>query len=112
VPRLLLLATILLGAGCDAVTSSDSDRPPPDPDPGGSGMVELRAEQIASGLASPVYLTSPRGDRRLFVVEQPGRIRIIEDGQLLSTPFLRCAASASIPPPGRSVPSANGRLAT
>jgi hypothetical protein len=38
---------------------------------------------------SPVYLTSPPGDRnRLFVVEQPGRILISRGGTTLPTPFL------------------------
>jgi glucose/arabinose dehydrogenase len=50
--------------------------------------VNLQLQKVASGLAAPVYLTSPPGDARLFVVEQAGRIRIIENGQLLSTPFL------------------------
>lgn len=48
----------------------------------------LRLEQVASGLSSPLYLTAPPSDPRLFIVEQPGRIRIVRDGQLLATPFL------------------------
>lgn len=43
---------------------------------------------IATGLTEPVDITHA-GDERIFVVEQPGRIRIIDgDGNLLSTPFL------------------------
>ena len=53
-----------------------------------SSTFSLRAEQIVEGLASPVYLTAPKNDPRLFVVEQPGRIRIVKDGALLATPFL------------------------
>jgi glucose/arabinose dehydrogenase len=38
---------------------------------------------------SPVYVTSPPGDRRrLFVVEQGGRVMIRRDGRTLSRPFL------------------------
>ncbi len=48
----------------------------------------LRLERVASGLESPVHLTAPAGDRRLFIVEQPGRIRIVKNGQLLAAPFL------------------------
>ncbi len=43
---------------------------------------------MAVGLEAPVYATSPLADGRLFVVEQPGRIRVIRDGQLVSSPFL------------------------
>jgi glucose/arabinose dehydrogenase len=50
--------------------------------------VVLGLEEVASGLASPLYVTAPAGDSRLFVVEQHGRIRIIKNGQLLPTPFL------------------------
>ena len=48
----------------------------------------LRAQQIVEGLASPVYLTAPKNDPRLFVVEQPGRIRIVKNGALVAAPFL------------------------
>lgn len=43
--------------------------------------------EIASGLQRPLFVIQA-GDDRLFVVEQPGRIRIVKDGQLLETPFL------------------------
>jgi glucose/arabinose dehydrogenase len=43
---------------------------------------------VASGLESPLWLTAPPGDPRLFVVEQPGRIRVIKDGRVLERPFL------------------------
>jgi glucose/arabinose dehydrogenase len=37
----------------------------------------------------PLYVTAPPGDgRRVFVVEQTGRIRVIRDGRTLPTPFL------------------------
>lgn len=46
-------------------------------------------EMVADGFQSPVLLTHAPGDRdRLFVVEKPGRIRIIRDGSTLTTPFL------------------------
>jgi glucose/arabinose dehydrogenase len=44
--------------------------------------------QVTSGVSSPVHLTAPEGDPRLFIVEQQGRIRIVQDGILLPTPFL------------------------
>jgi glucose/arabinose dehydrogenase len=56
------------------------------------GDVTIQLSAIASGLSSPTYLISPAGDARLFVVEQPGRIRIIQNGTLLSQPFLDITA--------------------
>jgi glucose/arabinose dehydrogenase len=49
---------------------------------------DVVSELVASGLASPVYLTAPLGDPRLFVAEAGGVIRIVEDGTVLTTPFL------------------------
>lgn len=46
---------------------------------------------VASGLSSPVYLTSARdGSNRLFIIEQPGRILLLPPGATapLATPFL------------------------
>src|SRR5690606_16736829 len=40
--------------------------------------VVLTATRIATGLDQPIYLTTPPGDDRLFVVEQTGAVRIIE----------------------------------
>jgi glucose/arabinose dehydrogenase len=53
---------------------------------------DLSVEIVASGLSSPVFLTAPRDDSRLFVVEQTGRIRVIKNGQLLATPYLNIAS--------------------
>ncbi len=54
----------------------------------GPGSAQLATEVVASGLTDPLYLTAPAGDSRLFVVEQSGRIRVIANGTLSSTPFL------------------------
>ena len=71
---------ILLLAACDANGGSPmTQEPTPD---------SLRLQTVATGLSSPVDLQSPTGDPRLFIVEQPGRIRIVQNGQLVSTPFL------------------------
>jgi glucose/arabinose dehydrogenase len=49
----------------------------------------LAIEPIVDGLQRPVFVTGAGdGSGRLFVVEQPGRIRVFQDGQLLETPFL------------------------
>lgn len=64
----------------------------PGPPPGSNG---IQLQEVASGLGSPVYVTAPAGDARLFVVEQPGRIRVVQNGQLLPTPFLDIVARVS-----------------
>lgn len=47
------------------------------------------APVITRGLESPLFLTHPGdGSGRLFVLEQPGRIRVIKAGALLAGPFL------------------------
>ena len=47
--------------------------------------IQLRL--VAEGFEKPTYLTHTFDDR-LFVVEQPGRIKIIQNGQILPDPFL------------------------
>ena len=45
------------------------------------------------GFDQPLYVTAPPGDRRrIFVVEQAGRIRVVRGGRTLPTPFLDIAA--------------------
>jgi glucose/arabinose dehydrogenase len=49
----------------------------------------LKLTQVVSGLEKPVFLTQPPGDTaRLFVIEKPGRVRIVRDGALVEAPFL------------------------
>jgi glucose/arabinose dehydrogenase len=49
----------------------------------------FKLTRIASGLKSPVFVTNAHdGSNRLFIVEQPGRILVMKNGQLLPTPFL------------------------
>jgi glucose/arabinose dehydrogenase len=56
---------------------------------GDPSKVSLGLSLVKSGFIDPVLVTSPRdGSKRLFVVEQAGRIRIISGGTLLATPFL------------------------
>lgn len=54
-----------------------------------SPVSSIRLEPVlgAGQLVRPLFLTHA-GDARLFVLEQPGRIRIIENGTLRPEPFL------------------------
>lgn len=78
------LAVLAMAVGLSACDGSATDPPPPPP----PGLDDLELVQVASGFNQPVYLTSPPGDARLFVVEKSGQISIVENGQVLGTPFL------------------------
>ena len=50
---------------------------------------DLVLDTVVSGLASPVVVThASDGSGRLFIVEKAGRIRVVDNGALLATPFL------------------------
>ncbi len=56
------------------------------PDP---ANVRVGLEPFVQGLENPVAFAAPEdGSGRLFVVEKPGRIRIIQNGVLQARPFL------------------------
>jgi glucose/arabinose dehydrogenase len=48
----------------------------------------LYLERVTGGFDEPIFVTSPPGDPRLFVVSKHGVISIIKDGQTLPVPFL------------------------
>ena len=51
--------------------------------------VALTLDTVVTGLDAPVGVTGAGdGSGRLFVIEQAGRIRIVQDGRLLARPFL------------------------
>ena len=107
--RIALGAVLVLAAGCAQqtaatpsptpsalVTSSPSVVPsssasPPLPSPTAATVAKgsYKLTRVASGLKSPVFVTNAGdGSNRLFIVEQPGRILVMKNGQLLSRPFL------------------------
>ena len=50
---------------------------------------EYEWSPVAEGLNKPIGLsTAGDGTGRLFIIEQPGRIKIIKEGQILEAPFL------------------------
>jgi glucose/arabinose dehydrogenase len=53
-----------------------------------NGRAQLRLVKVGT-FASPVYITAPRTEpNRLYVVEQAGTIRVLENGRPRATPFL------------------------
>ncbi len=89
-PVCFLLVAALALACSDSSGPGDSNGN--DPGDGVPPTSELNLQVVASGFSSPLYLTSPPGDSRLFVVEQGGRIKIVANGQVLPTPFLDVSA--------------------
>jgi glucose/arabinose dehydrogenase len=75
---ILATAFLLINAGCGS-SSSASNSPLP----------KLSLTPLASGLSSPLGLEQANdGSGRLFVVEQGGTVRIIQNGSVLPQPFL------------------------
>ena len=62
-----------------------------------AGVAEIELTQVVSGLNRPLFLThADDGSGRIFIVEQGGLIRILEDGSLLGTPFLDISSGSLI----------------
>lgn len=87
-------------------TSPTTEATPPDPggtptddvDPGPADAAPpeaLDAEVVVDGLESPTYATALPGDDRIFVLERPGRVRIVRDGVLEDEPFLDIAGQVT-----------------
>jgi hypothetical protein len=75
---------------CDGIAEQFATLDDPIPEPIVHGDIAIGLEIITDDLISPTHLThAGDGSGRLFVVDQPGQIRIIDDsGVLLTTPFL------------------------
>ena len=75
-----ILVLALAAVGCSNQITCDCLTPDP---------TDVELQVVAEGLSAPVFLTAAPGDTgRLFVVERPGRVRIVRDGTLLASPFL------------------------
>lgn len=87
-PRVLLLGLLVLLPLLPTPTMLRVAEAQSCPAPSGT-IPPVTLQPIATRLNLPLHLTHAR-DRtgRLFVVEQGGRIRIIQNNQLLATPFL------------------------
>jgi glucose/arabinose dehydrogenase len=85
---LYLFAFFLLSTASAAATTQDEYSVP--------AKLNLGLELVASGLTNPVLVTAPREDERhIFIVEQAGRILVLEDGALMDRPFLDISAKVS-----------------
>jgi hypothetical protein len=81
--RCLMVPALAMLCGCGGDSSSTGVNPPP------GGPPALAVSALVSGLASPTGMEVPNdGTGRLFILEQGGRIRIIQNGALVATPFL------------------------
>jgi glucose/arabinose dehydrogenase len=84
--RIRLLCSSLAVFALVSCHSSDAT------DPGGTtlppGLTLKLNPFVTTGLTTPVFLTQPLNDGRIFVVEQQGRIRVVKDGVLQAKPFL------------------------
>ena len=81
---LITAVAIIISCGNDennrqAATTPNNTAPTPD---------SVSAQTVAESFVSPLYLTQPKDDNRLFVVDQTGQIYIIENGQRVAQPFL------------------------
>ena len=89
------VALVACGSGDGSASSPDSSQPADatataSPAPGAQPAQKrgVRLSRIGS-FESPLLVTAPAGDRRrVFVVEQGGRIRVVRSGKKLAAPFL------------------------
>ena len=102
----ILLASVLIGGLVLAACSGDDDQPGPTSQAGADATSPpsataqpsqpatvdpppLGLQEVASGFQRPTFVTNAGdGSGRLFVLEKPGRVRIVKDGALVNAPFL------------------------
>jgi glucose/arabinose dehydrogenase len=95
----LVAAALLAACGSDPEPSGDSG--PADAPAAAAGAVGqqaggVRLTRVRAGLGDALYVTGAPGQaNRLFVVQQSGRIRIIDRGRLLPGAFLDISGSIS-----------------
>jgi glucose/arabinose dehydrogenase len=92
---LVVAALAACGSGSDGTGASTAEGTTAGDPPGGSGAAGRAAQSRGVRLVkvgdfdAPLYVTAPPGDRRrIFVVEQAGRIMVVRGGKTLGQPFL------------------------
>lgn len=80
---------ILLGLALSMLTRPTMAVSDPIPTPITKGSITIELKDVANGLVAPNYLThAADGSGRLFVIDQPGQVYLIENGQRRTEPFL------------------------
>lgn len=75
--RVFKLGAALAAAACLALAGTPA-----------TAQTRVKLEPVARGINTPLAMVQPPGDARMFIVEQNGRIKILENGQVRPTPFL------------------------
>ncbi len=85
----LFCSVALLLITCPALYDAHANRTAPAARAEALGSMSIQLEPVLSGLTSPVYVTSAKdGTNRLFIVEQAGRILVLQPGATTPTVFL------------------------
>ncbi len=80
---IVFIGAVAIGCSSGSVSSGNASTP-------------IKAIPIATGLTNPVFVTAPLGDTsRVFIIEKPGRIVIVENGTQLGTPFLDISSAVN-----------------
>jgi len=76
-------------SGCNGGTSNQMTPPPPP-------TLQVELVSVSNGFTTPLDIEQAGdGSGRLFVVEQEGRIKIIQNGNVLGTPYLDISSSVA-----------------